>query len=352
MNTTVAIPADTQTSLERLMCHLKGEKPQRIPCLPLIGAHACRVLGITIGEYCRNGEVMGRSHVAAWKRYGNDLILIGGTGPTLAEAMGTKLKFFDEDLPQIDKPFIRQHSDLSRVKIPDFSSAGRLPVYMEAIELCVAEVGSQVAVGSIISGPLTTAAALYPVELLTRDMIKSPEWVQDLMEICTQTCMKFIDEALKRGALPFIGEPVGSASMVSPRHFHQFVAPYLKRLSDHIHKYGGGLPAGLHICGKTKPSWTAMLEAEFDIWSLDAVDLGEARKAVGHRVALMGNVVPANLLKCTPEQIDAEVREVCEKMGDMSSFILSSGCEVPINTPPENVDALINAARKYGRLDQ
>jgi uroporphyrinogen decarboxylase len=39
-------------------------------------------------------------------------------------------------------------------------------------------------------------------------------------------------------------------------------------------------------------------------------------------------------------------------MGDMSSFILSSGCEVPINTPPENVDALINAARKYGRLDQ
>ena len=352
MNTTVAIPADTQTSLERVMCHLKGEKPQRIACLPVIGSHACRVLGVTVGEYCRNGEAMGRSQVAAWKRYGNDIVLTGTVASTIGEAMGTELKYFDDDLPWVDKFFIRQHSDLSRVKIPDFSSAGRLPVYMEAIELCVAEVGSQVLVGSIITGPLTTAASLYPVELLTRDMIKSPEWVQDLMEICTQVCIKFIDESLKRGALPFIGEPVASASMLSPRHFHQFVAPYLKRLSDHIHKNAGGIPAALHICGKTKPSWTAMLEAEFDFWSLDAVDLGEARKAVGHRVALMGNVVPANLLKNTPEQIDAEAREICEKMGDMSGFILSSGCELPINTPPENVDALINAARKYGRFDQ
>jgi uroporphyrinogen decarboxylase len=34
-----------------------------------------------------------------------------------------------------------------------------------------------------------------------------------------------------------------------------------------------------------------------------------------------------------------------------AGFILGSGCEVPINTPPENIDALIMAARKYGRYD-
>jgi uroporphyrinogen decarboxylase len=95
-----------------------------------------------------------------------------------------------------------------------------------------------------------------------------------------------------------------------------------------------------------------MLEADYDVWSLDSVDMGEAKQAAGHRVALIGNVVPAHLLKDTPEQIDAEARIVCEKaMGSPRGFSLASGCEVPIDTPPANIDALINAARKYGRFD-
>lgn len=351
MNTTATIPADTQGSLERVLCYLKGEKPQRVACFPLILNHAARVLGVPVGVYNRDGKVMGNAHVAAFRRYGNDLILIFSTTSTLAEAMGTKMKFFDEDAPQIEEPFLKQHSDISKLKVPDFSKDGRLPVYMEATEICVKEVGSEVCVSTVFGGPLTTAAALYPVELLTRDMIKNPAWVHELLEICTQAGIKFIDEILKRGALPIIVEPIGSGSLVSPRHFKEFVAPYLKRLADHVHKTGGGMPAVLHICGKTTPNFKAMLEADFDIWSLDACDLGEAKKVAGHRVALVGNVIPANLLKNTPEEIDAEAREICEKMGDKVGFILGSGCEVPINTPPENVDALINAARKYGRYD-
>lgn len=352
MNTTTTIPADTQTSLERVLCYLKGEKPQRVACFPLILNHAARALGVPVGVYNRDGKTMGNAHVAAFRRYGNDLILIFSTTSTLAEAMGTKMKFFDEDAPQIDEPFLKQHADLSKLKVPDFSKDGRLPVYMEATEICVKEVGSEVVVSTVFGGPLTTAAALYPVELLTRDMIKNPKWVHELLEICTQAGIKFIDEILKRGALPIIVEPIGSASLVSPRHFKEFVAPYLKRFADHVHQTGGGMPAVLHICGKTKPNWEAMLEADFDIWSLDACDLGEAKKAAGHRVALVGNVVPANMLTNTPEEIDAEARDICEKMGDKVGFILGTGCEVPINTPPENVDALINAARKYGRFDQ
>ncbi len=349
--TTAAIPKDTQGSLERVMCYLKGEKPQRVACFPLILNHAARVHGISVGTYNRNGKAMGQSHVSAFRRYGNDLILIFSTTSTLAEAMGTKMNFFEEDAPQIAESFIKQHSDLSKVKVPDFNKDGRLPVYMEAPEVAVKEVGSEVCVSTVFGGPFTTAAALYPVEKITRELITNPKWVHELLEVCTQAGIKFIDEILARKALPIIVEPIGSASLVSPRHFREFVTPYLKRLSDHVHKVGGGMPAVLHICGKTTPNWQPMLESEFDIWSLDAVDLGQAKAAAGHRVALVGNVVPANLLKNSPEEIDAEARVICGKMGDKAGFILGSGCEVPINTPPENVDALINAARKYGRYD-
>jgi len=334
-----------------VLSYLKGEKPQRVACFPLILNHAARVLGVPIGKYNRDGETMGRAHVAAFRRYGNDLILVFSTTSTLAEAMGTKMAFFDEDAPQIAEPFIKERSDLGKLRIPDFSKDGRLPVYMEATEIAVDEAGSEVCVSTVFGGPLTTAAALYPVDQLTRDLIKNKAWVHELMEVCTQAGLKFVDEILKRKSLPIIVEPIGSASLISPVHFKEFVAPCLKRLSDHVHKTGGGLPAVLHICGKTTPNWKAMLEAEFDIWSLDNVDLGQAKASVGHRVVLVGNVTPANLLKNTPEEIDAEARTICEKMGDLKGFILGSGCEVPINTPPENIDALITAARKYGRFD-
>lgn len=345
------VPADTQTSLERVLSYLQGVKPQRIACFPLILNHAARVLGVPVGKYNRNGELMGRAHVAAFRRYGNDLISIFSTTSTLAEAMGTKMAFVDEDAPQIAEPLLAGTDDLAKVEVPDFSRDGRLPVYLEATELAVSEVGSEVCVGTVLAGPFTTAAALRPLDLFVKDLYKSPEWVHRLLDTCCRAGIAFIDEILKRKALPLIVEPIGSGSLVSPRHFRDFVAPYLKRMADHIHENGGGLPGVLHICGKTKPNWNAMLAADFDIWSLDAVDLGEAREAAGHRVLLVGNVSPANLLKNRPEEIDAEAKGICERaLGSPRGFILGSGCEVPINTPPENIDALINAARKYGQL--
>ncbi len=351
METLVNVPADTQSSLERVVSYLKGEHPQRVACFPLILNHAARVLGVPVGVYNRDGDVMGRAHVATWRRYGNDLVTIFSTTSTLAEAMGTKMKFFDEDAPQIDEFLLQDGYDFSRINMPDPEKDGRLPVYLTALEHCVKEVGSEVVVSVVLGGPFTTAAALRPLDLMTRELYKDKAKVHELLELTTEANLRFIDAIMERGGLPIIVEPIGSASLVSPAHFTEFVAPYLKRVSDHLHAKGAPL-AALHICGKTKPNWKAMLATDFDLWSLDAVDLAEAKEAVGDRVVLLGNVVPANMLKNTAEQIDEEAKGICVKTLDSPhGFILGSGCEVPINTPFENVDALIMAARKYGRYD-
>jgi len=351
--TTIEIPADSQTSLERVLSYLQGEHPQRVACFPLILNHAARVLGVPIGVYNRDADVMGRAHVAAFRRYGNDLITIFSTTSTIAEAMGTKMKFFDDDAPQIDVPLLGESWDaLATLKPVNPEKDGRLPIYLEATEHCVAEVGSEVVVSTVFAGPLTTAAALRPLDLLSRELYKDKDRVNELLDICTESTLRMVDARLARKSLSIIVEPIGSGSLVSPKHFTEFVAPRLRRIADHIHEVGGGMPAVLHICGKTKPNWNAMLDAEFDIWSLDAVHLWEAKEAAGHRVVFVGNVVPAHLLNNTPEEIDAEAKGICENMLDAPrGFILGSGCEVPNNTPPENIDALIAAARKYGRYD-
>lgn len=352
MLNTDTLPADSQSSLERVLCYLRGENPQRIACFPLILNHAAAVLGVPVGQCIRDAELFGKAHVAAYKRYGNDLITFLSTTSTLAEAMGQTMNFIDNDAPQLADPLVKEPDDIKKVRLPDFSRDGRLPVYLQATEYAVAEVGSEVVVSTLLAGPFTTAAALRGADVFVKDLFKNKDLVHQLLEVCTQAGISFIDEILKRKALPIIVEPIGSASLVSPRVFAEFVTPYLKRMADHIHANGGGLPAVLHICGKTKPNWGPMREADWDIWSVDRVDMAEAKEFAGDRVCLVGNVTPANLLKNTPEEIDAEAKEVCAKgMGSPRGFILGSGCEVPIHTPGENVDALINAARKYGRFD-
>ncbi len=352
--TELQFPEDNQTSLERVLCYLQGTSPQRIACFPLILNHAARILGVPVGQYNRSGELMGKAHVAAYRRYGNDLVTIFSTTSTLAEAMGTKMNFFEEDAPQIAEPPLLQLDDINKISLPDFNRDGRLPVYLEATEIAVAEIGEETCVSTVFAGPLTTAAALRPIDLFVRDLHKNPDWVHRLLEICTEAGIAFINETLKRKSLPIIVEPIGTGSLISPRHFREFVTPYLKRMADHIHANGGGLPAVLHICGNSRPNWQPMLEADWDIWSIDSpVDIGEVRDSAGHRVCLVGNVSTTTLLKGSPEQVDAEAQEICSKaMGSSCGFILGSGCEIPLETPPENIDALINAARKYGRFDQ
>lgn len=349
--TALDIPADSQTSLERVVSYLQGERPQRVACFPLILNHAARVTGIQVGQYNRNGRLMGEAHVAAWRRYGNDLVSIFSTTSTLAESMGTVMKFSDEDAPQIDRFLLQDGYDFSKIHMPDAEKDGRLPVYLEAVEHAATEIGDQVVVSAVLGGPFTTAAALRPLDLMSRELVQDKERVHELLEYCTQANIAFIDGIMSRGGLPIVVEPIGSGSIISPTHFTEFVTPYLKRVADHIHAKGAPL-AALHICGKTKPNWKVMLDADFDLWSLDAVNLAEAKEVAGHRVVLVGNVVPANLLNNTPEQIDEEAKGICANMLDSPvGFILGSGCEVPINTPPENLDALIMAARKYGRYD-
>ena len=141
--TTLQFPKDNQTSLERVLCYLEGTNPQRIACVPLILNHAARILGVPIGQYNRSGELMGRAHVAAYKRYGNDLVTIFSTTSTLAEAMGTKMNFLEEDAPQIAETPLLQLDDIHKIHVPDFSRDGRLPVYLEATEIAVAEIGEE-----------------------------------------------------------------------------------------------------------------------------------------------------------------------------------------------------------------
>jgi uroporphyrinogen decarboxylase len=337
------------TPKERLRATLQGRPVDRIASAPLILNHCSRVTGVTVRQFNHDADLMGKAQVRAWERYGHDMPLIFTTTATVAEAMGTRLFFPDDDAPRVETPFVGDAADVDRVLVADPWRDGRLPVYLAAASHVVETLGDRVFVGCIFAAPFTTASHLRGTETFIRETYRNPGLVNELLAKAKASAFNMIDALAQLAVVPVIVEPVASASLISPRQFEQYVLPHLVDIVDRAH--AKGLPICLHICGKTRPVVKLMAESRADILSLDQIDMGEARELVGEKTCLLGNVKPAEtLLKGTPEAVRDEVREIIAKAaGSPRGLIVSSGCEMPLNTPPANIDALIEAARIYGR---
>ena len=124
-----------------------------------------------------------------------------------------------------------------------------------------------------------------------------------------------------------------------------------KEVIDTIRISGKSAPS-LHICGNTKRMWALMADAGAGSLSLDdTIDLSEAKKVVGDRVILVGNVKPTQTMYLgNPADVERDVKECLRNAYDNpKGYILSLGCGLPIDTPPENIFALREAARKFGK---
>lgn len=344
------IPKDRMSPKERVSAFLAGKPMDRVPAAPLLLNHPARVLGVPIKATNTDGKLLAKAHVAAYRRYGHDFITILTCTANISEAMGAKLIFPEDDVAMIGEPGMKTLEEVDDLEPANPYTDGRLPLYLEATRLAVEEVGDEVFVCTLPAGPFTAAAQLRGTEDFMMETYKDPERIHKLLSVCTQSIINFIDAIVEAGGVPVLAEPVGSGSLVSKKTFREFNQPCLKRISDHIH--AKGLPVLAHICGNAKPIMEPWLESGPDLCSVDwPTDLAWFSQTYGDKVAILGNVTPAEtMLLGNPAQVIDEAKRCIDKAGhNPKGFILGSGCEVPVNSPPENIQALVDAARIYGQ---
>ena len=133
--------------------------------------------------------------------------------------------------------------------------------------------------------------------------------------------------------------------MISPKHFEELSFPSLQKLIANLKDKG--IKVGLHICGNTKPILSLMAKTGADYVEIDqAVDLGEAKEVL-KETCMIGNVSTSELLAADKDTVLGMSKE-CIQDSRKVGYILSSGCEVPYNTPIENIQALVEMAEKFG----
>lgn len=79
------------------------------------------------------------------------------------------------------------------------------------------------------------------------------------------------------------------------------------------------------------------------------VDLEDAKKRIGDKFCIIGNVQLDTLVRCGREKIEMECREAIRKAAPGGGFILEPTATPLPDTPIENILAFINAGRDNGR---
>jgi uroporphyrinogen decarboxylase len=335
--------------IQRLLAYGNGQPVDRLPCVPIVGNTAARVLGVSVGSLRNNGKILADAQIAAYRRFGYDNIRVFTDLYTIAEGMGAKIRVPEDETAFLAEPAIASVSGISGLQPVDPYRDGVLPEHIEAVKRVVQEVGNEVPVTAALTCPFTNASFLIGAVNLSRLVLKDPSSVHNLCKLSLESALAYAEAIFEAGGTPSLTDAMSSSSVISPKQFEEFSFPYLKVLVDFIHSKGR--PATLHICGKTSPIWDKMAETGADCISIDNdASLLDVKKKIGHQVRIMGNVHPsAIMLQGTPQDIRREVNKcVIAAYDNAKGFVVASGCSLPTDTPFENIDAMLDAVREIG----
>ncbi|MCF0142014.1 MAG: hypothetical protein HUJ75_01405 [Parasporobacterium sp.] len=182
----------------------------------------------------------------------------------------------------------------------------------------------------------------------TYDLFDVPEKIHDIINTFQPTMTEnSVKQAKAQGAKRVsIWAMRSSATFVSPAIWEEFVWPSMKDLMIKYHE--AGITSVLHADGNWSPMIPYFLELPKGCLQIELdgdTDIFKAYEILQGYQSMRGDV-PATMLAYGSYD---DVREYCEKlvqMGMKGGFMLSSGCEVPLNAKPENVQAMMDAVRK------
>jgi hypothetical protein len=200
-------------------------------------------------------------------------------------------------------------------------------------------------------GTWQDACCLFPLEQMILMTYDDPEWVHEFLRIL-QARKKIYIQSMAGANYDLLELGGGSASstVISPRLFEQFVAPYDSELIRIAHEAGQRIV--YHTCGGMMPILEQIADMEPDAMETFTpkkmggdVDLAKAKARIGERVCMIGGFDQFHfLVNCTPEQTRAEVRRCFEAAGAGGGYILCPSDHF-FEAQPELLHAFAEEAR-------
>jgi uroporphyrinogen decarboxylase len=338
------------TSKQLVLAALQGQAVPRVPVGPLAVHYCAGPAGYSLRRYTTDPNALADSVLRYYERFRPDAVVLSADTWVSAEAMGAQVGDNGENRPfgDLGGPLIRSAADIDRIPSPNVGVQGRYPLMLEALTHIAKKLGDEVfLVGCFDQYPFSLAAALMGINEIMFKLSDDPPFVVALMERCLEYAMAYGSALSKAGADLLTGGD-SPAGLIGGNTYRQIALPFEKRLIAGLQSVTGK-PVSLHICGNPGCKLADMAGSGAEVLELDhKVDLAQACRVVDPEITIWGNIDPISvLLYGSPALVQQTTWRALETVREAGRrrFVLSSGCTLAIETPEENVAALIASTR-------
>jgi uroporphyrinogen decarboxylase len=268
---------------------------------------------------------------------------------TIPDAMGLGLYFVDGEGPRLERP-LRDEASIAKLAVPD--PAEDLRYVGDAVAEIRRALAGRVPLIGFAGSPYTLAC--YMVEggasedwrTVKGMLYQRPDLLHRLLEINARAVSALLNAQIEAGAqVAMIFDTWGGSLPAAA--YREFSLAYIERVLSQLNRGAGDARVPVIVFTKGGAPWLERIAATgCDCVGLDwGPDLGEARRRIGARVALQGNLDPMVLLT-SPEAVRRETEKVLESYGSGAGHVFNLGHGVPQLAPPENVAALVAAVHE------
>jgi MtaA/CmuA family methyltransferase len=319
--------------LEKVFRH---EETERTPWVPFVGVHGGKLIGVDAEAYLKSSKNIVEGISKAIDLYKPDGIPVVFDLQLEAEILGCQLVWSKENPPAVVSHPLSEGIGLSTLHLPG-KSDGRMPVEIEAA-VRLRKKYPDIALYGLITGPFTLALHLLGTDIFMK-LFEDPEYVHEVMDFCTQVGINHAGILLDAGCdVIAVVDPM--TSQIDPVSFKTFISPYATRIFDFIRlrkKF-----SSFFVCGHAQQNIEVMCDCMPDNISIDEnIPLDYVKEiALKRGISFGGNIKLTSVLLLGNELDSKKEAVSCLDLGGKRGFILAPGCDLPMDTPVANLQAV------------
>lgn len=283
------------------------------------------------------------------RRFDLDAAIVFSDILTIPAAMGLGLYFAEGEGPRFTRP-LRDEGEIVALHAPDPET--ELRYVMETVRLVRRELAGRIPLIGFAGSPWTLAT--YMVEGgSTRDfarvkalMYREPTLLQKLLATLCKAVTDYLNAQVAAGAQALmIFDTWGG--VLTPRDYVRFSVDPMARIVAGLRREAEGRRVPVILFSRNAgASLEALAASGCDAIGVDwTIDLAEARRRVGERVALQGNMDPS-VLYAPAQRVREEVAGVLASYGRGSGHVFNLGHGIAPDVEPDHVAVVVDAVHK------
>ena len=301
---------------------------------------------------CKTPELACEVTLQPLRRFDLDAAILFSDILTIPDAMDLGLYFSAGEGPRFERP-VRSESDVDRLFVPDPSE--RLRYVTDAVTLIRNELGGAVPLIGFSGSPWTLAT--YMIEgggtkeyRHSKGMLYAePKRLHRILDLVARSVASYLNAQIEAGAQALmIFDTWGG--VLSPPAYEEFSLRYMQQVLELLDNERDSEIIPVTLFTKGGGQWLEKIaDTGCQGVGLDwTTNIDEARRRVGDRVALQGNLDP-NVLYAEPDIIRAQVRELIERFGPHNGHVFNLGHGIHQTIDPDHLKVLVDAVHEYGR---